>query len=285
MCIRDSYRARNTSIQGPGSAQSDADFSFYKEQYPTYSQQSNYIYPNENFALFAENIFYFNDDLSITPGLRYENIITSTEGSYQKINTDAAGNIIFNQTLNSEESRQRSFILLGVGLSYKLSPMFEIYGNGSQNYRSVTFADISIINPAFAINPNITDEKGYTIDLGIRGKIDKIVSLDINLFHIAYQDRIGFIQKVFSDGSVKSERGNVGNADLNGLESLIDFNLSELLNFICGLASFNVKVGIGSEIGSSLVLSANCVTISFGSLIFSVESEPDTSIIAIVCPT
>ena len=235
------YRARNTSIQGPGSAQSDADFSFYKEQYPTYSQQSNYIYPNENFALFAENIFYFNDDFSITPGLRYENIITSTEGSYQKINTDAAGNIIFNQTLNSEESRQRSFILLGVGLSYKLSPLFEIYGNGSQNYRSVTFADISIINPAFAINPNITDEKGYTIDLGIRGKIDKIVSLDINLFHIGYQDRIGFIQKVFSDGSVKSERGNVGNADLNGLESLIDFNLSELLNFdttIYSLKSF-----------------------------------------------
>ena len=62
-------------------------------------------------------------------------------------------------------------------------------------------------------------------------------------------------------------------------------NLSELLNFICGLASFNVKVGIGSEIGSSLLLSANCSTISFGSLIFSVESEPDTSIIAIVCPT
>ena len=235
------YRARNTSIQGPGSAQSDADFSFYKEQYPTYSQQSNYIYPNENFALFAENIFYFNDDFSITPGLRYENIITSTEGSYQKINTDAAGNIIFNQTLNSEESRQRSFILLGVGLSYKLSPLFEIYGNGSQNYRSVTFADISIINPAFAINPKITDEKGYTIDLGIRGKIDKIVSLDINLFHIAYKDRIGFIQKVFSDGSVKSERGNLGNADLNGLESLIDLNLSELLNFdttIYSLKSF-----------------------------------------------
>ena len=40
---------------------------------------------------------------------------------------------------------------------------------------------------------------------------------------------------------MKSERGNVGNADLNGLESLIDLNLSELLNFdttIYSLKSF-----------------------------------------------
>jgi len=46
-------------------------------------------------------------------------------------------------------------------------------------------------------------------------------------------------------------------------------NLSESLNFIGGLASFKVKVGTGAEIDSSLVLSAICVTLSFGSLIFS----------------
>ena len=235
------YRARNTSAQGPGSALSDPDFSFYTQQYPTYNKQSNYIYPNKNFALFTENIFYINDDFSITPGIRYENILTSTEGSYQKINTDAAGNVIFNQTFNSEEQRQRSFILMGVGLSYKASDSFEVYGNGSQNYRSVTFADISIINPAFAINPDITDEKGYTLDLGFRGKLKKLVSFDLNIFHISYQDRIGFIQKSFSDGSVKSERGNVGDARLNGIESLIDLNISEFFNFdttIYSLKSF-----------------------------------------------
>ena len=225
------YRARNTSAQGPGSELSDPDFSFYTQQYPTYNKQSNYIYPNKNIALFTENIFYISDDFSITPGIRYENILTSTVGNYQKINTDAAGNVILNQTFNSEEQRKRSFILLGVGLSYKASDSFEIYGNGSQNYRSVTFADISIINPAFAINPDITDEKGYTLDLGIRGKLKKLVSFDLNIFHISYQDRIGFIQKSFSDGSVKSERGNIGDARLNGIESLIDLNISEFFNF------------------------------------------------------
>ena len=222
------YSAKNTSAQGPGSASNEADFSFFKEDYPSYSQQSNYTYPNENISVFSENIFYINKNLSITPGLRYENILTATKGNYQRINTDAAGNVILNETLKSMESRRRSFVLLGLGLSYKALRSLEYYANISQNYRSVTFADISIINPAFSINPNITDENGYTIDLGIRGKIKKMISFDLNLFHLSYQNRIGFIQKAFKDGSVKSERGNVGDANLSGLESLIDLNLSEL---------------------------------------------------------
>ena len=222
------YSAKNTSAQGPGSASNEADFSFYNEEYPSYSQQSNYTYPNENISIFSENIFYINKRMSVTPGLRYENILTATEGNYQRINSDAAGNVILNETLNSIESRRRSFVLLGLGLSYKASHPLEYYSNISQNYRSVTFADISIINPAFSINPNITDEKGYTIDLGIRGKIKKMMSFDLNFFHLSYQNRIGFIQKAFKDGSVKSERGNVGDANLSGLESLIDLNIGEL---------------------------------------------------------
>ena len=222
------YSAKNTSAQGPGSASNEADFSFYNEEYPSYSKQSNYTYPNENISIFSENIFYINKRMSVTPGLRYENILTATEGNYQRINSDAAGNVILNETLNSIESRRRSFVLLGLGLSYKASHPLEYYSNISQNYRSVTFADISIINPAFSINPNITDEKGYTIDLGIRGKIKKMMSFDLNFFHLSYQNRIGFIQKAFKDGSVKSERGNVGDANLSGLESLIDLNIGEL---------------------------------------------------------
>ena len=222
------YSAKNTSAQGPGSASNEADFSFYNEEYPSYSKQSNYTYPNENISIFSENIFYINKRMSVTPGLRYENILTATEGNYQRINSDAAGNVILNETLNSIESRRRSFVLLGLGLSYKASQPLEYYSNISQNYRSVTFADISIINPAFSINPNITDEKGYTIDLGIRGKIKKMMSFDLNFFYLSYQNRIGFIQKAFKDGSVKSERGNVGDANLSGLESLIDLNIGEL---------------------------------------------------------
>ena len=234
------YKSINTSQQGPGSNSSGPEFNFRLDEYPNYSLQSNYNYPNENISFFTENIFYLSDNFSITPGARYEFIKTATDGSYKKINTDAAGNVILNLSVDSSESRKRSFTLLGLGLSYKRSEKIELYANISQNYRSVTFADISIINPAFSINPNITDEKGFTADFGFRGNIDKIASFDLSFFNLSYQDRIGFVQRAYRDGSVKSERGNVGDANILGVESLIDINLKEFSGINNNNYLFNV---------------------------------------------
>ncbi len=222
------YKANNKTQQGPGSDGSDADFDFQLDTYPNYSNQNKFTYPNLNVAFFGENIVYLTDKLSITPGFRVEYIKTESDGFFQRINTDAAGNVILNEVVDESESRTRSFVLLGLGTSYKPSKALEIYGNVSQNYRSVTFTDISTINPAFAINPNISDEKGLTTDIGIRGNFDNIISYDAGIFSLFYNDRIGFVQREFEDGSVKSERGNVGNATLYGIESLIDINLNKL---------------------------------------------------------
>ena len=72
----------------------------------------------------------------------------------------------------------------------------EFYSNLSQNYRSVTFADISTINPAYAIDPNISDESGFSFDFGFRGQYKKLFSYDVNGFLINYSNRIGFTQKI-----------------------------------------------------------------------------------------
>ena len=223
------YKSKTLSIQGPGSENSNADFNFYLDKYPNYQNQSNYIYPNENFAFFGENIFYVNDKLSITPGFRFENIITRSDGSYKQINLDGAGNVIYNNEVFEKRKNTRRFVLLGIGISYKLNLGIEFYGNVSQNYRSVTFADMSIINPSYSINPDITDEKGITTDIGVRGNINKKISYEFTAFNLLYNDRIGFIQKEFNDGSIKSERGNVGDASIYGIESIIDFDLNNLL--------------------------------------------------------
>ena len=55
------------------------------------------------------------------------------------------------------------------------------------------------------------------------------ISYDVSAFSLFYNDRIGFIQRGFADGSVKSERGNVGDAMMYGVESLVEFNLENLL--------------------------------------------------------
>ncbi len=68
-----------------------------------------------------------------------------------------------------------------------------------------------------------------TADFGLRGNIKNFISYDISLFNLSYNDRIGFVQKLMKDGRVKTERGNVGDAKIFGIESLIDFNLKKIL--------------------------------------------------------
>ena len=224
------YVSNSDSKQGPGSDASDADFNFYESEFPYYSSQSEYRYPNRNFAFYGENIIYFSDKLSITPGFRFEYINTSSDGYYKKINLDAAGNPIFDTTYFELNKNRRNFMLFGLGISCKPLKDIEFYSNFSQNYRSVTFADISIINPSYVVNENIKDEDGFTFDLGLRGNYHEMLYFDISSFLLSYNERIGFIQKLMPDGNVKSERGNVGDATIYGLESLFNLNLSSIFD-------------------------------------------------------
>lgn len=223
------YYATNYSRQGPGSDLSDADFDFYNDTFPAYSNQSNYKYPNKNISVFGENIININDGLTITPGFRLEYINTQARGQFERIILDAAQNVIQHDTILENRKNERLFLLTGVGISQKLDNCIELYANYSQNYRSVTFADISTVNPAYAIDPEISDEEGYTIDLGLRGNYDNFFSFDANIFHLAYNNRIGFVQRLFDDGNVKAYRTNTGDANIYGLESLLDINLKKVL--------------------------------------------------------
>lgn len=224
------YKSKNTSRQGPGSADIDPDFDFYSDLYPYYSNQSSYLYPNTNVAFFGENIFQISDKLSITPGFRLEYINTNADGYYKQILLDAAFNVISDKTINEIRTNKRFFMLSGLGVSYKHNSFLELYLNISENYRSVTFADISTINPAYAINPNIKDESGFTFDLGTRGNFKKIINFDFSAFLLNYDNRIGFIQRALEDGNVKAYRTNTGNALIYGMEGIADINLRDIFS-------------------------------------------------------
>ena len=223
------YKTNNHSEQGPGSSNSDPDFDFYLSDSTFYSNQSSYNYPNINTSIFLENIYYLSEKISVTPGIRIEYINTRGIGNYRQINLDAANNVIFDTIINQDINKNRSFILSGIGISYKLNDDIEIYTNCSQNYRSVTFSDISIIQPSYVIDPDISDENGYTLDIGVRGR-NNTLSYELTSFALRYNNRIGFIQRTFPDGNVKSERTNVGNAIIYGFESLLDINLNQLFS-------------------------------------------------------
>ena len=232
------YNADNIQRQGPGTAASNPDFYFATSSYPNYPRQSEFQFPNKNLAVFGENIFHLTDHFSITPGFRFEYIHTQSEGSFKNIFTDLAGNVLQNETIPDNRDFERGFVLLGVGAAYKFTPQSEIYANFSQNYRSVTFNDIRVINPVFQVDPNITDEEGFTADLGLRGRWGDF-SYDTGIFGLKYNNRIGEVLKAEERENASGEmvetgrlvrfRGNIGDAFIYGIETFGEWNLKEIL--------------------------------------------------------
>jgi len=219
------YKAQNGSTQGPGSNGFDGDFSYRFDEYPSYPNQSQFDFPNQNLAFFGENIFVINDKLSVTPGIRYERIRTESQGQYTEVRYDNAGNEIFRNDTTDNRIFKRSLVLLGLGASYNYSHSLELYANFSQNYRSVTFSDIRVVNPSFKIAPTIGDEEGYTADIGARGKWQEFLSYDISGFVLKYNDRIGTILEQSGPDKGDRVRGNIGDAVIYGAEIFIDWSL------------------------------------------------------------
>jgi len=223
------YQSKNSGIQGPGSSGSDANFNVADAEFPFYANQSNYTYPNLNVSVFGENIFKITSNFSVTPGFRFEKIKTQAEGSYRKINLDLAGNVILDETKFENNIKDRNFVLLGVGLSYKPQNRIEFYGNVSQNYRSVTFNDIRTVSPSQVIDENITDEKGYTSDIGIRGQIGNKITFDASVYGLYYDDKIGEYETRNPNGSaaIVRYRDNIGTAVTYGFETMFDWSLNK----------------------------------------------------------
>jgi Fe(3+) dicitrate transport protein len=223
------YQGFNHSVQGFGPTGRGADFRFVGPEGVTFSNGfSDFRFPNRNVAAFAENIFYLSDKLSVTPGLRYEYIRTTSKGTYGTVVRDNAGNIDAVTETNERRESPRGFVLGGIGVSYKPQEQREVYGNISQNYRSITFSDMRIANPSAIIDPNLQDERGYSADLGLRGEQGQWLTYDVSLFALRYNNRIGEVQTYDANDRVLRRRGNVGRALILGVESYAEADLLRL---------------------------------------------------------
>lgn len=221
------YRGHTYRKQGLGNAASTPDFYFLN---PDNLEHSNYTFPSQNLAFFIENIFRFGKKLHITPGLRYEYIDTRSKGYYNEEYRDLAGNLLFQKRTTDNRENQRDFFLAGIGAGYKVSDGLELYSNISQNYRSINFNDMRVVNPNFRVNPNLKDETGYSADIGFRGNKNKWLNFDLSLFYLKYRDRIGSVQK--SDTvtyQIYRYRTNISDSRNLGMECFGEVNLYHIL--------------------------------------------------------
>ncbi len=222
------YRGDNRARQGEANDGNGADFDFLQ---PDNVEQSDYRFDNENLALFAEHIFHLSPKLSLTPGIRYEYIQTGAEGYYQQRVFDAAGNLIVSNREEESTVRPRNFLLLGLGASYKFSSQLELYANMSQNYRAINFSDLRIDNPNGRVDPDIRDEEGYTLDLGLRSRGGAWFYADVTAFFVSYRDRIG-LQLLADQPPLFNDirlRTNIADARNIGVEAYVEADFWRLL--------------------------------------------------------
>lgn len=172
-------------------------------------------FKSKNAAVFAENIFRITDKILVVPGIRYEWLEGKANG---RDGYTASGDEILLQNIK----RSRSFLLAGIGAEYHISSETEFYGNFTQAYRPIQFANLQAPPSTDVIDPNLKDSKGYNIDLGYRGKVKDFLQFDVSGFYLQYNDRIGTV----SVSGTPSYRlvTNVGNSASKGLETYVEFN-------------------------------------------------------------
>jgi len=93
----------------------------------------------------------------------------------------------------------------------------------------VTFNDIRTVSPSNVIDPNISDEKGFTSDIGVRGQLGNKVTFDASIYGLYYNDKIGEYETRNPNGSaaVVRYRSNIGTAVTYGFETMFDWSLNK----------------------------------------------------------
>ena len=221
------YRGNTQNQQGDGTDGFGPEFRFLN---PNDLEQSDYRFPSFNAAFFAEHLWQLTDRWTFTPGVRAEYIRTNAEG-YYKERVFSGGQVAFEQRFDESLSNERGFFLVGLGTAYRLGQDIEIYANFSQNYRSINFSDLAVINPNLRIDENLSDERGNNADLGIRGTLNQgLIRFDITAFALHYNNRIGLAEVEVEDQILPvAFRTNIGNAKVLGLESFIEADLFQLV--------------------------------------------------------
>jgi Fe(3+) dicitrate transport protein len=235
------YKGHLDRRQGFGDSTAGAHFSFLNpndfDANSNYefdpNKESDYVFPSYNMAVFAENIVYLTDRLTMTPGFRWEWIKTEADGTYDLETNE------LDTTIAESRSNTRHFPLFGVGVSYHYTDNAEVYGNISQNYRGVNFNDMRVTQLNFAVDTNLQDESGFNADLGWRGSaFNNILSFDVSLFLLEYKNRIGELRVSYESESSDLFpsfdreglfRTNISDSRHIGLETFLEIDIAKSL--------------------------------------------------------
>ncbi len=184
-------------------------------------------------SVFLENLFKFGR-LSITPGIRFENIWQDLKENLNLDKTAAS-------KLLSEESDYRFVALGGAGLNYEVTDAIDFYSNYSQGYRPKIYAQALPLGTSEAVNEDLKEGRSWQVDLGLRGKPLPYFSWDASVFHLEFNDQTGSV----SAGGITTFQ-NVGDAEHQGVELTTELDLvgfsDDLFNKECAKKIGSLKI-------------------------------------------
>lgn len=232
------YQGRTRKAQGYASTGADADMRFTN---PDALEGSDYDFPGRNVAFFAEDVIGIGERWRLVPGARFEWIDTRAEGYYRR----TLGSTVLPGLVHETRSNPRHFLLLGLGVSYRMGSWGELYGNFSQNYRGITFTDMRVVRVNQQIDPDLQDERGYNVDLGWRGRMGNWLRWDLSGFMLRYDDRIGQVQWADAYYNIIRYTTNVGASTAYGGEFFVEGDVLRLLRRTSAPATLSVFASIG----------------------------------------
>lgn len=186
--------------QGKGTTGSDYDLTLSS---PGWGRDLHF--KTNNIAFFAENSFYLNRRLSVSPGIRMEIGKSDLGGSISYYNNEELPNTIEHQ-----------FALAGINIQYKLSSFQNFYAGWAQAYRPVILKDIIPASTYEHVDKNLKDAHGYNLEVGYRGT-SGFLKWDVSAFQLRYANRLGMLSQQDQDGYYLL-RTNIGNSMTRGLE-------------------------------------------------------------------
>ena len=211
----DSPRTRHVSDDIRSNAQLPSDLLYDQDRVITYN------------AVFVENLFRFGN-LSLAPALRYERV---NYDLFEKVKNPGLSRdpIDVDQTNNE--------VLFGLGGTYRLGAVSEIYANVSESYRPQRFDDLANPSSELAAENGPDISKAMNYELGFRSNPITGLLLDVSLFRIDFEDKIEQIQVNVSDVL----RVNSGDSRHQGLEFNVEYDFlargsspSHLVGFLNG---------------------------------------------------
>ena len=165
-------------------------------------------------ALFAQNRFVVNDQLAVTPGIRVE--------QYEQTRVNEKNRTSSAKTSNTE-------VLPGVGATYQLAPMAQIYGGVYKAFSPAQSGDALAACPTGAttctpgeyVDQQLEAERSVNIEVGVRGAT-------ANFYYEATAFQMDFDNQIVSGNSDPTlARQNAGKTLHQGVELAAGYQLGQ----------------------------------------------------------